>query len=333
MAKNDFIPLAVPILPRAKYVGRGYYTSAYYVLEPTNVSKFEDDTIQNPSQEFDPEEEPDYFLEFGYPEPKPKPKPAQDDVSTIVLCHGLAANGLLFVDDAHYFANNGYRVIVPDLRGHGRSKMPTKNLRSSDDFTFEKMADDLLAILDKEQIEKTHWVGHSLGGLMALTIMESHPNRLGDVVFFGTSFSLNMPAFSLSLLKMVDKLLKREHKNQLVARLGANKVEAQAIIYQMLKQADKDCINSIMRYLSNYDLINNIHYLEGALLLMRGSKDFLINQAQSKTLAEMEQHPLFFRKDIKNASHFTNLDQPEVFRNVILDFISGGWIYEESQIL
>jgi len=333
MAKNDFISLAVPILPRAKYVGRGYYTSAYYVIEPVSISGFEDHIIQKPSQEFNPEEEPDYYLESGYPEPEPTPKPTQDNVSTIVLCHGLAANGLQFVDDAHYFAKNGYRVIVPDLRGHGRSKMPDENLRSSDDFTFEKMADDLLAILDKEQIEKTHWVGHSLGGLMALTIKESHPNRLADVVFFGTSFSLNLSIIGLPLLEIANKLLRREHKNQLIARVGANKVEAQAIIYQMLKGADKDCINSIMHYFRKYDLIDNLTSFDGAFLLIRGSKDFFINHAQNKTLAEMKYYPLFFKKDIKNAPHYLNLNNSEAFRSVVSDFISGGWIYQENQIL
>ncbi len=39
----------------------------------------------------------------------------------VVLCHGLAAAGVQLAADAGYFAALGLRVLVPDLRGHGRS--------------------------------------------------------------------------------------------------------------------------------------------------------------------------------------------------------------------
>ncbi len=93
---NRFLTLPVPKLPRARYVGRGYYTSAYYVVEPTTAPGPEIAASQESSEEFDPKEEPDYFLERGYPQPEPAPTEPEEQ-KTIVLCHGLAANGLQFV--------------------------------------------------------------------------------------------------------------------------------------------------------------------------------------------------------------------------------------------
>lgn len=59
---------------------------------------------------------------------------------TIVLCHGLGATGELFAADAAYFAGRGYRVLLPDLRGHGASGKPAGHLQ--DGFTIECMAAD-----------------------------------------------------------------------------------------------------------------------------------------------------------------------------------------------
>jgi pimeloyl-ACP methyl ester carboxylesterase len=48
------------------------------------------------------------YREFGAP-----------DGAAVVLCHGLCASGRQFEADARHFAGLGYRVLVPDLRGHG----------------------------------------------------------------------------------------------------------------------------------------------------------------------------------------------------------------------
>ena len=330
MRKDEFLTLPVPELPRVRYVGRGYYTSAYYVVEPTRASELETAPAPETPEEFDPELEPDYFLEHGYPEPESAAGQKEpEEHRTIVLCHGLAASGLQFVLDAHFFAERGFRVIVPDLRGHGRSKMPDQSLRSEDDFTIKMMADDLVAILDKEGVRSTHWVGNSLGGILALSLMGSHATRLRDVVTFGTSFSFDVPRYYFTLLQFASKLVSRENHARLGARLTTVRPEAQAIVYRMILKTDPEIMFTIARHLSRYDLIEHARTFDGAMLMLRGDKDILVNQALSKTLSAMREHDLFFLKDISNAGHCANLDQPEVVRDEILGFVSGSWIFDE----
>ncbi len=79
-------------------------------------------------------------FEISYCDVGPKGAP------TIVLCHGLASSGRQFSDDALFFVEHGFRVILPDLRGHGRSSVPPK--LEVEEFSIPNMAADLIAILD-----------------------------------------------------------------------------------------------------------------------------------------------------------------------------------------
>ncbi len=328
MPKPDYMSLPLPELPHARFVARGYYTSAYYVVEPDAPSGAGNVAEPDDVEQFDPELEPDYFLEHGYPEPEPAQKEPEEQ-KTIVLCHGLAANGLQFVADAHFFAAQGFRVIVPDLRGHGRSKTPDKKLRRDEDFTIEQMAADLVEVLDAERVEKAHWVGNSLGGILALSLMGSHPERLSGFVCFGTSFSMDLPLFSIKLMQFASRLVRREHLAQIGARTTSFAPEAQAIIYAMLKQADRDCVVRVARQARKYDFIENALGFERPMLVLLGERDRAIHRALAPTLAAMNERSYFFTKEVANAGHCVNLDQPEIFREAILDFVGGGWIFEE----
>ncbi len=328
MPKDNYLSLPPPTMPRASFVGRGYYTSAYYVFEPTLDIQPNDILIKEGVEEFDPELEPDYFLEHGYPAPESKSKQAGQ--TTIILCHALAASGLQFVRDAQFFAQNGFRVIVPDLRGHGSSIIPKKKFRSYKDFSIEQMSGDLIAILDKEQIDQTHWLGSSLGAVLALSIMRSHPERLKEVVVFGTSFALKLPHFSVPILRVASKIMSADRHYRSLARLSSDKLEAQALIYHMLKQTNRDVVFSIMRNLRSFDLIDNALTFDGSILMLRGDKDILTDRALQSTIEQIQDHPLFFQKTIKHAGYYTNLDNPNAVREAVLDFISGGWIFDEN---
>src|SRR5690606_23714166 len=106
----------------------------------------------------------------------------------VVLCHGLGAAGEQLAEDARYFAGRGYRVLLPDLRGHGRSGTPVPPTRAA--FTIPLMAADLLAMLDDAGVGPVHWVGNSLGGILALELLGAHAARFRTLATFGTAYRL-----------------------------------------------------------------------------------------------------------------------------------------------
>src|SRR5262245_42320073 len=81
----------------------------------------------------------------------------------LVLAHGFTSAGAAWADVATAFADR-YRVIVPDLRGHGRSTGALETIR------HDRFAADLVALLDRLDLERAHFVGHG-GGARAVAIL------------------------------------------------------------------------------------------------------------------------------------------------------------------
>ena len=239
----------------------------------------------------------------------------------LLLCHGLAANSLQFVKDAAFYAEQGYFTIVPDLRGHGRSVCPQN--RTDAAFSIPALAADIVAILDELNIESTHWVGNSLGGLLALSLMQTDPSRLKSFTSFGTSYSLSIPGFAVGLILGVHRLLGRERMAKISGALASRFKPVKAMVTAMIRQSDMDVVARITRHLASYDFRQPAREFDGPVLMIRGERDADINKALKSTLPQMLPRPGFKLVDLKDAGHFANLDQPEKTREYILDFLQS----------
>jgi pimeloyl-ACP methyl ester carboxylesterase len=70
----------------------------------------------------------------------------------------------------------GFRVVVPDQIGFGKSSKP------SGDLHFDTLARNTIALLDRLQIAKTDIVAHSLGGMLAVRIARAYPDRVAHLL-------------------------------------------------------------------------------------------------------------------------------------------------------
>ncbi len=86
--------------------------------------------------------------------------------SPLILLHGLAANGLCWTAIARELEAE-YDVIMPDLRGHGKSSAPEHGYR------YEDHANDVVGLINGLGISAPVLIGHSMGGLVA-TVVASH---------------------------------------------------------------------------------------------------------------------------------------------------------------
>ncbi|MBA2744994.1 MAG: alpha/beta hydrolase [Flavisolibacter sp.] len=101
----------------------------------------------------------------------------------VVLLHGFGEDGRVWKHQ--YNSIPGFRFIVPDLPGSGRSEMV-------DDTSMEAMADLVKAIIDREvgKDEKLVVIGHSMGGYITLAFAEKYQERLlGFGLFHSTAFA------------------------------------------------------------------------------------------------------------------------------------------------
>ena len=107
----------------------------------------------------------------------------QGDGKCIVFLHGYLETGEIWENFIHLF-QDGYRVIVPDLPGHGRSGTWGKV------HTMEDLAGSVRAVLDHESPGKVFLVGHSMGGYVTMAFADLFPEMLsGYCLFHSTCFS------------------------------------------------------------------------------------------------------------------------------------------------
>lgn len=97
----------------------------------------------------------------------------------LLLLHGFTGSGAIWADHAREL--RGFRMIAPDLPGHGRSPHPG----SEDDL--ESIADGVVGVLDREGIERASWLGYSMGGRVALAAAIRHPLRFDRLILEGAS--------------------------------------------------------------------------------------------------------------------------------------------------
>ena len=96
-----------------------------------------------------------------------------------VLClHGLTRNARDFEDLAPHIAQQGWRVIVPEMRGRGRSAYAT----DSASYALPTYVADLDALLRQEGIDRFVAIGTSMGGLMIMATAAFAPQRIAGVV-------------------------------------------------------------------------------------------------------------------------------------------------------
>ena len=100
----------------------------------------------------------------------------------LILLHGFtgAGSGWRYVFDLDALAKS-YRLIIPDLRGHGGSTNPSR------EFTHRQSAEDIFALLDQLKIDKFKAIGLSGGGNTFLHMAVRHPSRIEAMVLISAT--------------------------------------------------------------------------------------------------------------------------------------------------
>lgn len=112
------------------------------------------------------------------------PTDAAGDAPDLVLVHGSVLSSAIWRGFGYVKAlRPRFRLIVPDLRGHGRSGKPHDPAA----YSMKLMAGDLLAVLDAAEAGRPHYLGYSLGARAGLALAISAPERLRTLIPGGGS--------------------------------------------------------------------------------------------------------------------------------------------------
>jgi len=154
----------------------------------------------------------------------------------LLLIHGLMITGGMFDLVVPDFAQH-HRVIVPDLRGCGRSRglLPP--------YTVSQLAADLSHLLDHLGIDSTAVLGYSQGGAVAQQFVLDHPKRCSRLVLACT--------YAYNMMSWREKL--EGHAVPLLIRAIGMKGFAKLVVWQGLKQFGKERAESMAALIADQD--------------------------------------------------------------------------------
>ena len=133
-------------------------------------------------------------------------KPEKPNGKTIVLLHGKNFNGYYFEETAKVLQKEGFRVIMPDQIGFGKSSKPKQY-----QFSFQQLAENTKSVLDDLKIEKFIVLGHSMGGMLATKIAVMYPENVEKLILENPIGLEDYRIFSP--YQNIDKLYASELKN------------------------------------------------------------------------------------------------------------------------
>lgn len=114
------------------------------------------------------------------------------DGPPLLLLHGSALSRAIWRGFGYVRAlRDQYRLILVDLRGHGRSDKP----HSVDGYSLDLVVGDLLAVLDDAGVRRAHVLGYSFGGFVALGLAIGYPERVSGLIVGGASSRTRKGAF------------------------------------------------------------------------------------------------------------------------------------------
>jgi pimeloyl-ACP methyl ester carboxylesterase len=103
--------------------------------------------------------------------------PQKKNGNTVVLLHGKNFNGAYWKTTVDALTEEGYRVIVPDQIGFGKSSKPERY-----QFTFQQLALNTKELLDELKVDKVTILGHSMGGMLATRFSLMYPETVEKLV-------------------------------------------------------------------------------------------------------------------------------------------------------
>jgi pimeloyl-ACP methyl ester carboxylesterase len=263
---------------------------------------------------------------------------------TIVLLHGKNFGGYYFRNVIARLSAAGYRVVVPDQIGWGKSPKPDIH------YSFQQLAANTAALLDALQVGNVAVLGHSTGGMLAVRFALMYPDRVTHLIL---EDPIGLEDYRLKIPPQSDDTLLAQELNNtkpaaiqaFYARYFASPTPA---LYEPLadvqirvsqsRDYDQWALASALAYQMIYQqpVRYEYHLLRPPTLIIVGAEDHTVplgSYAAPDVRATMGNFPELAREAardiprgrfvvVPNSGHIPHLEQPEQFFAALLPFLS-----------
>ena len=218
----------------------------------------------------------------------------------VVLLHGGLGNAGNWAFQVPAVVAAGYRAIVIDSRGHGRSTRDDRPL------SYWQMAGDVRAVMDRLGVERAAIVGWSDGGDTGLVLADETPERVAGLLFFACNVD-STGTLPFEFTPIIGRIYNLHVKDY--AALSSTPEGFQAFA---------DAVGLMQRSEPEYSAAD-LGKIDVPVRVVLGEHDEFIRREHMEYLARTL--PRASLTILPEVSHFAPLQRPEVFNNVMLDFV------------
>ncbi len=236
----------------------------------------------------------------------------------LLFLHGLGTDGRSWEYQRAYFARE-FRVIVMDVRGHGRSARPRGP------YSVAQFAGDVFALLDQLHIDRFHLVGLSMGGMIGFQMAVDQPERLRSLTVVNSGPELIAQnwkeRWQIVQRRLVLNFMSMEKIGQFIGgRLFPEPEQAEylAMFVQQMRENDPKAYRAATNALIGWSVRHKLARIQCPVLVISGDMDYT---PVANKEAYVRQMPTARLLVIENSRHGTPIDQPEAFNTAVRQFL------------
>ncbi len=241
----------------------------------------------------------------------------------VLFCHGAGSNAATWWQQLPVFTR-AHTCITMDIRCFGRSVAPLE------EFSLENFVEDVIAILDREAIERVALVGQSLGGMIGLKLALTHPGRLAAFVACDTSLALDLPVLldAIAQRQITQRAVTIEQRS--LGKWFLDNHPDKALLYAQINHFNPSAyalgagewgaaLGALMQP-GRLIPMSALAAVRCPTLLLVGSEDPIVPVSAMREVAErLKESELAV---VPQAGHSAYFEKPEEVNRLVIDFIA-----------
>jgi 3-oxoadipate enol-lactonase len=246
---------------------------------------------------------------------------AQLDRKAVVFIHGIGGAGRLWARQLASFAAAGFAPLAVDLPGYGGRP-------AVDAMDFDSLALDIESTIEAHNLDRPLIVGHSLGGMIAQTMLRRRPDAYGAAVLAGTSPAFGNPSGDFQKQFVTQRLAPleagksmRDLADGLVDGLTgtAPDAEGRALAADVMGSVPVATYRAAVRCLVHFDERANLPNIRIPVLCLAGEKDRTAPAPVMERMAAKIPNARYLC--LANVGHLMNVEDPGSFDQAVIDFL------------